>query len=170
MESAQRASEANIRAAQESVVSARSNVSSYADGITAAKAAYAASLANVQASKSSADAAKSNVAPSNVANLQRNNILQGFSKVVAPFDGIITARNVDVGNLVSAAGTVAAGATAGSGTTSGATGLFSMVRGGDIRVFVSVPPAIRGFGTQGTEGPVSDRRPRREAHPRRRKP
>ncbi len=34
------------------------------------------------------------------ANLQRLRELSGFKKIVAPFDGIVTARNTDVGQLI----------------------------------------------------------------------
>jgi RND family efflux transporter MFP subunit len=37
------------------------------------------------------------------ANMRRLEELQGFEKVVAPFDGVITARNVDIGQLITAA-------------------------------------------------------------------
>src|SRR5579875_1294387 len=36
------------------------------------------------------------------ANLQRLKQLQGFEKIYAPFDGVITARNVDIGALIQA--------------------------------------------------------------------
>src|SRR5204862_170842 len=38
----------------------------------------------------------------NEAAVQRYTDLQGFQKIVAPFPGVITARNIDPGNLVSA--------------------------------------------------------------------
>ena len=38
------------------------------------------------------------------ANLQRLRELSGFKKIVAPFDGIVTARNTDVGQLISSGG------------------------------------------------------------------
>jgi len=39
---------------------------------------------------------------SNVANVRRLEQLQGFEKIAAPFDGVITARNVDIGVLINA--------------------------------------------------------------------
>jgi RND family efflux transporter MFP subunit len=39
------------------------------------------------------------------ANLQRLRELSGFKKIVAPFDGVVTARNTDVGQLITAGGT-----------------------------------------------------------------
>jgi multidrug efflux pump subunit AcrA (membrane-fusion protein) len=138
------ASVTNIQAAHEAVLSAQSNLKSMLDGIKAARAAYAAALANVKASQASEGAANANIR-SNQANLDRNAILQGFQKVVAPFDGIITDREAQIGSLVSASGGVSSttGVTsvgAGSSATSSAsTSLFSMVRTNSVRVFVSVP-------------------------------
>src|SRR5882672_1630945 len=50
---------------------------------------------------SALSAMKATVA-SNVANVGRLEQLQAFEKVTAPFDGIITARNVDIGMLIDA--------------------------------------------------------------------
>ena len=63
---------------------------------------------------------------SNVANVRRLEQLQGFEKIYAPFDGVITARNVDIGVLINA----------GSTTTSGRE-LFHMAAIHTLRVFVS---------------------------------
>ena len=71
---------------------------------------------------------------SQTANLGRLRQLQGFRRIVAPFDGTITARTVDVGQLVTAAGSVSGQAT---GASSGA--LFRIASGGPLRVFVLVP-------------------------------
>ena len=65
---------------------------------------------------------------SNVANVRRLEQLQGFQKIFAPFDGVITARNVDIGVLINA----------GSLTTSGRE-LFHMAAIHKLRVFVAVP-------------------------------
>jgi RND family efflux transporter MFP subunit len=51
--------------------------------------------------------------------------LQGFSKVHAPFDGVITVRNVDTGALVS----------------EGTTLLFRLAQMGRVRTYVNVPQA-----------------------------
>src|SRR5262249_38966190 len=42
---------------------------------------------------------------SNAANVRRLEELQGFEKIYAPFDGVITARNIDIGVLVNAGST-----------------------------------------------------------------
>ena len=75
--------------------------------------------------KSAADArdADLKVAQANVKRLEE---LQGFEKIVAPFTGIVTARNIDNGNLVSA----------GSGQTQP---LFRIAQTDTLRIYVTVP-------------------------------
>ena len=51
---------------------------------------------------------------------------KSYQQVVAPFDGVITQRNIDVGSLITADAT--------SGTS-----MFSMVHGDVIRVWIYVP-------------------------------
>jgi RND family efflux transporter MFP subunit len=53
-----------------------------------------------------------------------------FKHVQAPFDGVITARNVDLGNLITAGSTGSA--------------LFSMARPDPLRVFIDAPQAYAG--------------------------
>jgi RND family efflux transporter MFP subunit len=65
---------------------------------------------------------------SNVANVRRLEQLQGFQKIFAPFDGVITARNVDIGVLINAGSTTASGRE-----------LFHMAAIHKLRVFVAVP-------------------------------
>lgn len=61
------------------------------------------------------------------ANVGRLRKLQGFNQVVAPFDGIVTRRNVDVGDLVNA----------GNGGTGQA--LFVVAQVDPLRLYVYVP-------------------------------
>jgi len=92
-------------------------------------------LSNVKATQAIVD--------SNTANVHRLEELQSFEKVYAPFDGVITARNTDVGALI----TAGAGLGTGSGaTTNAAPGanptareLFHIAALHTIRVFVAVP-------------------------------
>src|ERR1043166_3534916 len=65
---------------------------------------------------------------SNIANVRRLEELQGFQKIYAPFDGVITARNTDVGALINA----------GASTTPGQA-LFHLAAINTLRVFVAVP-------------------------------
>jgi RND family efflux transporter MFP subunit len=77
---------------------------------------------------------------SNAANVRRLDQLQSFEKVSAPFDGIITARNTDIGALIDAG---AGGSSAASGVSGGASTepreLFHMVATHTLRVYVAVP-------------------------------
>src|SRR5689334_960116 len=62
------------------------------------------------------------------ANVQRYHALVSFEKVYAPFDGVITARNTDIGDLINA------GSSAGPKTD-----LFHIAQAGTLRVYVNVP-------------------------------
>jgi RND family efflux transporter MFP subunit len=62
------------------------------------------------------------------ANVRQLETLQSFEKIYAPFDGIITARNTDIGNLID------------SGSSGGVkTDLFHIAQPGVLRVYVDVP-------------------------------
>jgi membrane fusion protein, multidrug efflux system len=76
--------------------------------------------------KSAADAraADLQVAQANVKRLEE---LQGFEKIVAPFTGIVTARNIDNGNLVT------------SGSAGQTTPLFRLAQTDTLRIYVTVP-------------------------------
>jgi RND family efflux transporter MFP subunit len=60
------------------------------------------------------------------ANVSRLRELSGFERVIAPFDGVITARNTDIGQLISAGG--------GSGAA-----LFRIADVTRLRLYVQVP-------------------------------
>jgi RND family efflux transporter MFP subunit len=66
------------------------------------------------------------------ANVGRLRKLQGFNQVVAPFDGVVTRRNVDVGDLVNA----------GNGGTGQA--LFAVAQVDPLRLYVYVPQVYAG--------------------------
>ena len=70
------------------------------------------------------------------ANVQRLNVLESFKRVVAPFDGIVTARKTDIGALINASGE--------SGPE-----LFSVADLHKIRVYVRVPQAFSSMLTPG---------------------
>jgi RND family efflux transporter MFP subunit len=63
------------------------------------------------------------------ANVQRLKELQSFEKVYAPFDGVVTARSVDVGQLI----------TEGSGGTGSSGELFHIQAVHTLRVYTNVP-------------------------------
>lgn len=75
-------------------------------------------------------AAKKSTVQSAQANVKRLEDLQSFEKIYAPFDGVITARNTDVGALID------------SGSSGGPrTELFHIAQPGRLRVYVNVPEA-----------------------------
>lgn len=62
------------------------------------------------------------------ANVRQLQALQSFEKIYAPFDGVVTARNTDIGDLVN------------SGSAGGVkTDLFHIAQPGILRVYVNVP-------------------------------
>ena len=71
------------------------------------------------------------------ASLQRLVQLQAYERVVAPFAGVITARNVDAGALVGTAGGVSGTLTAGTGSAPGS--LFTLAQTDTLSVYVTVP-------------------------------
>jgi multidrug efflux pump subunit AcrA (membrane-fusion protein) len=78
--------------------------------------AYQTADAAVKAGEQNVSAADQNVR-ANQANLNRLIALQGFEYIRAPFAGVITARNFDVGALVSSNGTTSGGSSTPSGGT-----------------------------------------------------
>src|SRR5229473_354304 len=68
------------------------------------------------------------IVEANQANVKQLQALQSFEKIYAPFDGIVTARNTDIGDLIN------------SGSNSAAkTDLFHIAQPGKLRVYVNVP-------------------------------
>ncbi len=80
-------------------------------------------------------ASTSSAVKSAQANVQRLEELQSFEKIYAPFSGVITARNVDVGQLINA----------GSGTQ-----LFRISAINVLRVYVNVPQIYSQAAVPGT--------------------
>jgi RND family efflux transporter MFP subunit len=76
--------------------------------------------ANYIAAQAAVDASRANV--------RRLEQLQSYERIIAPFDGVITARNTDIGDLIDA----------GSGSTNPRE-LFHMDATGKLRVYVAVP-------------------------------
>lgn len=70
------------------------------------------------------------------ANVKRLEQLVSFERVVAPFDGVITARNIDTGQLITTDGSTT---TAGAGTVRSSREIFDISAIDTLRVFVNVP-------------------------------
>jgi RND family efflux transporter MFP subunit len=85
---------------------------------------YQAQLSNLQALEKAISAQRSNIAAAE-ANLSRLRNMQSYRVVRAPFDGVITQRNVDVGALVNTGNTL----------------LYRIAQTATLRTFVNVPQA-----------------------------
>ena len=68
------------------------------------------------------------IVDADMANVQRYAALVGFEKVYAPFDGVITARNTDIGDLINS-----------GSNTAPKTDMFHMSQADLLRVYVNVP-------------------------------
>jgi RND family efflux transporter MFP subunit len=87
-------------------------------------------VAQQAADQTTADAAaKKAVMDANEANVRQLEAMQSFKQIVAPFDGIVTARNTDIGALINA------GSTAGQQ-------LFEVSDLHRVRIYVQVPQAF----------------------------
>jgi RND family efflux transporter MFP subunit len=74
------------------------------------------------------------------ANVKRLEALQRFRTIYAPFDGGITARNTDIGALISSGG--------------GAKELFHIASVDRLRIYVNVPQIYSGAARTGTEADI----------------
>jgi RND family efflux transporter MFP subunit len=83
-------------------------------------------------------AAKKAIVESNEGNVARLEQLQSYEKVYAPFDGIITSRNTDVGALINA------------DANSPSKELFHLTSSDKLRIYVSVPEPYAGAAQPGT--------------------
>lgn len=89
--------------------------------------------ADQKLAQSNADVANVNAAKANVAageaNVRSLTEQASFSRVTAPFDGVILARNIDRGSLIS------------SGSQNSVTEMFSIGQSDKVRIFTNVPQA-----------------------------
>jgi len=88
------------------------------------QAQYQAQAANVHALERAVDAAEDNIAAMQ-ANVARLTEMQGYLKVRAPFAGVVTLRNVDVGTLINTGNTM----------------LFRIAQTNLLRTFLNLPQA-----------------------------
>src|SRR3984893_15583758 len=82
-------------------------------------------------------------AESSSANVRRLEQLQSFEKIYAPFDGIVTARNTDIGALIDA------------GASTQPRELFHMAAIRKLRLYVSVPEVYSRAARSGAPGTLS---------------
>ncbi len=84
-------------------------------------------------------AAKHAAVEAAMAAVRRLEQLQSFEKVYAPFDGVVTARNTDIGDLI----------TGGTNGNTSAKELFHLASINQLRVFVAVPEIYSGMVRDG---------------------
>lgn len=106
---------------------------------------YQVAVANVKAAE--------NTIQANRANLDRLLHLQSYERVTAPFAGIVTARNIDLGSLISTTGgglgSGQSGAALPSTGTSQGGEMFRVAQIDRLRLFVSVPEVYAPYVTVG---------------------
>ena len=83
---------------------------------------------SVQLAEAKAQAAKVAAAEQKVKNIEA---FIGFKKIIAPFDGVVTQRNINVGDLVSKEGSIS--------SPKEKTNLFTVAEVDKLRLFVNVP-------------------------------
>jgi multidrug efflux pump subunit AcrA (membrane-fusion protein) len=119
------------------------------------EATFRTTTANVHSAEANVRAAQQNV-EANRANVDRMATMQAFERVTAPFAGIVTARNIDVGALISSGGAGLQASTTPSGGTQqsggltvgssplssgggSATEMFRVARVDRLRMLIDVP-------------------------------
>lgn len=101
---------------------------------------------SVQVQEAKAQAARVNAAEQNVKNFDA---LIRFKMIVAPYDGVVTARNINVGNYVNKE------ASSGEGSAGAVRDLFTVADVTKMRLFVSVPEAFGPFLQPGLTADVT---------------
>ena len=109
--------------------------------VNASIAAEKAALAQVAADKSNVVTAQAAVVAKK-ADVRRLQYEQGFQKVLAPFDGVITARKVDPGALIT------------QGSQSSNLELYQMAKIDRLRIYVSVPQRVARYLHNGLEADI----------------
>jgi RND family efflux transporter MFP subunit len=83
------------------------------------------------------------------ADVQRLEQLQSYEKIYAPFSGVITARNTDIGALINA------GSGGSQGLATVPQELFHMTSANRMRIFVSVPEVDSAAAQNGAKAPLT---------------
>jgi RND family efflux transporter MFP subunit len=99
------------------------------------KARYAVSIAQLNAARARVTLDQANV--------DRLTFLTRFKHVTAPYEGVITERRVDIGDLVTA------------GSTASTTLLYGIAQSEKIRVFANVPQTVSADVGEGTKAEVT---------------
>jgi RND family efflux transporter MFP subunit len=123
--------QADLATAQSNAAIAKTTADRYKDLITQNAVSQQDTDTNV--SQLQARMTEVNSASANVHRLEE---LQSFERIEAPFDGVITARNVDVGQLITATGSTFS---AGAGTVAANKEIFDISSVQTLRVYINVP-------------------------------
>jgi len=99
---------------------------------------------SVQLAEAQAEAAKVAAAEQKVKNIEA---FIGFKKITAPFDGVVTQRNINVGDLVSKEGSIS--------TPKEKNNLFTVAVVDKLRLFVNVPSRFGPFLNPGLKAEVT---------------
>ena len=99
---------------------------------------------SVKVAEAKAEAAKVKAAEQNVRNYEA---LIRFKTIVAPYDGVVTVRNINVGDYVNKEGTIS--------TPGSISNLFTVADVSMMRLFVSVPESFGPFLTPGLTADVT---------------
>jgi RND family efflux transporter MFP subunit len=126
------AARADEQAAQQQVQAAIADQQAAQAAVNSARASVQASAAGVSAADAAQEATR--------ADYNRVSAMKGFQHVVAPYNGVITARNIDVGSLVNAGSSP--NVTADPTATVPHTGLFGIARTDELRIQVNVPEDV----------------------------
>lgn len=157
---------AQVAAAKADISTAQAGVAAASDAVTAAQAAFdtakanvqsgthrvTSAMAQVQAAQAAVDAAyatmragasgvqsASALVQADEANAARYQAIQGFERIVAPFSGVITSRNVDEGDLVGPPSSGNLGGSSDQTVTAPRTGLFGLSKTDFLRIQLEVP-------------------------------
>ena len=118
--------------------------------VAASEAGFATAEANVSAQRANLDAAQANIAAAQ-ANVSRLRQMVAFERVAAPFNGVITERHMERGDLITA------------GSASAQTKLFGIAQSNILRIQVHVPQGYAVGITNGQSAEVDVRE--RAGHP-----
>ena len=99
---------------------------------------------SVQVANAKAEAARVNAAEQNVRNFEA---LIRFKTIVAPYDGVVTQRNINVGDYVNKEGTIS--------SPNAVSNLFTVADVSMLRLFVSVPESFGPFLQPGLTADVT---------------
>lgn len=113
--------------------------------VAAREAAKVSSEADLGKAKIDVETQRAEVKVSE-ADERRTAAMLAYTKVTAPYDGIVTVRNANTGDYVQAA--------TGDKSVSGASAMFVIARDDMVRIFVDVPEAYARYVREGTKANV----------------